>query len=121
MTSVGITSEHVEDVGLAITEACTNVVAHTAGGLQYEVHVEFGAHDCHIRVIDTGIGFTAIGEHPTMPRPQSDHGRGIALMELLVDQIRLDSRPDEGTIVHLQKCLELTQGSPLRHLGPDDR
>ena len=42
MIRLGVRSEDVDDVGLAITEACSNVVVHAAGGVQYEVQVEYG-------------------------------------------------------------------------------
>jgi serine/threonine-protein kinase RsbW len=117
MTSVGVTSDDVDDVGLAITEACTNVVVHAARGAQYEVHVVFEADDCHIRVADAGVGFPA--DARSMPRPTDVRGRGIALMHQLMDQIQFDSGPEVGTVVHLHKRLDLTAGSPLRGLGPD--
>ena len=113
MTRIGVSADDVDDVGLAITEACTNVVVHANGGVQYEVHVEFKDRDCHIRVIDSGIGFTASGPDRSMALPTESGGRGIALMEQLMDQIQFDSPPQSGTIVHLQKRLTLTGGAPL--------
>jgi serine/threonine-protein kinase RsbW len=116
MTRVGVRSDSVDDVGLAITEACTNVVVHAARGGQYEVQVEFEADDCHIRVIDTGVGFVAPGIDRPMPRPTADGGRGITLMGQLMDQIQFDSNPESGTVVHLRKRLDLADSSPLwRH------
>ena len=119
MTTLGVTAEDVDDVGLAITEACANVVVHAGGGVQYEVHVEFGVDGCHIRVVDSGVGFPANGRDHSMARPTESAGRGIALMEQLMDQIQLDSRPDSGTVVHLHKRLMLDDASPLWGFGLD--
>lgn len=119
MTRVGVRSDSVDDVGLAITEACTNVVVHAARGGQYEVHVGFEADDCHIRVIDTGVGFAAPGTDRPMPRPTDERGRGITLMRKLMDQIQFDSHPEAGTFVHLQKRLDLADSSPLWRFQAD--
>ena len=45
-----------------------------------------------------------------------DSGRGIVLMRLMVDRIGFESRPEDGTIVHLQKRLELQDGALLAAL-----
>ena len=117
MARLGVSPSCRSDVALALTEACANVVQH-AGVNEYEVVVELGKSSCHIRVIDTGQGLpdqeTASGE---MPDPDYDRGRGIALMHLLVDRIAFDSRPEDGTVVHLEKDLELEESSLLRTLA----
>jgi hypothetical protein len=96
MTRLGVSSSCRSDVALALTEAC----------------------------------------------PDYDRGRGIALMHLLVDRsatvtsysvtdrhrpgdtgrgparrIAFDSQPENGTVVHLEKTLELDEHSLLRALA----
>ncbi|MGH9035921.1 MAG: ATP-binding protein [Acidimicrobiia bacterium] len=117
MTRLGVSSTCRSDVALALTEACANVVQHAAGVTEYEVTVELVPDTCHIRVIDTGQGIDDEGELGRMPDPDYDHGRGIALMQLLVDRIDFDSRPEDGTVVHLEKHLELEENSLLRNLA----
>ena len=119
MIRLGVRSEDVDDVGLAITEACSNVVVHAAGGVQYEVQVEYESLDCHIRVIDSGVGVTEIEQNHSMPRPTESRGRGIALMEHLMDQIQFGVRAEAGTVVHLHKRLNLTDASPLWGFASD--
>ena len=118
MARLGVSSSCRSDVALALTEACANVVHHAAGVTDYEVVVELANTSCHIRVIDTGQGWKGraamLGE---MPDPDYDRGRGIALMNLLVDRIAFDSRPEDGTVVHLEKDLELDDSSLLRTLA----
>jgi anti-sigma regulatory factor (Ser/Thr protein kinase) len=48
-----------------------------------------------------------------MALPTESGGRGIALMEQLMDQTQFESPPESGTVVHLQKRLNLTDDSPL--------
>ena len=45
-----------------------------------------------------------------------DSGRGIVLMRLLVDRIAFESRPEDGTVVHLQKRLDLEEDAILAAL-----
>lgn len=118
MARLGVTRDCRSDVALAVTEACANVVLHAAGGTdEYEVRIEFNGEWCHIRVVDTGGGIDAATlERISMPGAVGEDGRGLALMHLLVDQLLFESRPEEGTIVHLQKHLELEEGSPLKVL-----
>lgn len=106
------------DVELAVTEACTNVLKHAAGtGDEYEVTVAVAEDNCVIRVIDSGIGF----DHEAVDREASagsgaESGRGVFLMAALVDDLRFNSKPEVGTVVHLEKKLELTEGSVIRRL-----
>ncbi|MGH9041970.1 MAG: ATP-binding protein [Acidimicrobiia bacterium] len=117
MTRLGVTSSCRGDVALALTEACANVVRHAAGVTEYTVTVELGPEHCHIRVIDDGEGLGDTAVLAEMPDPDDDSGRGIALMSLLVDNVDFTSRPEDGTVVHLEKHLELEEGSLLRALA----
>ena len=111
---LGVKSDCIDDVEVAVTEACSNVLRHAAGtDAEYEVTAELNDTHCEIRVTDTGKGF----DHSTLSddaRPSAESGRGIQLMRALVDNVRFVSRPEEGTIVHLEKELELEDDSVLR-------
>jgi serine/threonine-protein kinase RsbW len=121
MDRLGIERECLEDLELAVTEACTNVLKHATGtGEEYEVAVTVDDSTCEIRVTDTGVGF----DHAAVARtasPSSESGRGIQLMKGLVDKVQFLSKPQAGTIVHLVKELKLTDHSVLRGLGSPAR
>jgi serine/threonine-protein kinase RsbW len=119
MARVGASADDVDDVGLAITEACTNVVVHAAGGVHYSVDVEFAAHECHIQVSDAGAGFEVGARDGPAAGLTDEQGRGIALMKELMDDIEVvDSGGASGTIVRLHKSLDLAGASPLRWDAP---
>lgn len=108
----------VGDVALALTEACANVVEHAADADdEFEVRVRIDSRTCRIRVIDTGTGFDQRMIRGAMPEPEAERGRGIMLMQALVDNVRFESVPEEGTVVHLVKSLELEDDSPLHLAG----
>jgi serine/threonine-protein kinase RsbW len=119
MHRLGVTPDCQGDVALALTEACTNVVQHADGDeheYEYEVQIEFTGGICHIRVVDKGRGIDIRDSTRTETVLDQDSGRGIVLMRLLVDRIAFESRPEDGTIVHLQKCLELEENAILAAL-----
>ena len=116
MRRLGVTADCQGDVALALTEACANVVQHAGGDSEYEVVIEFTAGVCHIRVLDKGRGIDIRDSARTETILDQATGRGIVMMRLLVDRIAFESRPEDGTVVHLQKRLELEDGAVLTTL-----
>ncbi len=118
LVELGAVRDCVGDVELAVTEACTNVLKHAAGtGNEYEVTVAIVEDHCVIRVIDSGSGF----DHASVDRVNAvgsaeESGRGVFLMAALVDQLEFTSKPEMGTIVHLEKKLQLEETSVIRRL-----
>jgi serine/threonine-protein kinase RsbW len=118
MRETGVVREDSDDVELAVTEACANVIDHSGPGDAYEVTFTLRSGVCHIRVIDVGRGFDhASLSSPRMADDQAEHGRGVALMHALVDQVHFESEPERGTVVHLVKSLRFDGGSPGARLA----
>jgi len=107
---IGVTGRCSGDIELAITEACANVINHTAGDDEYEVRVSISDEVCEIRVVDVGHGFdeASLSAGPS----DAEHGRGLLLMRSLVDSIQFESKPEQGTIVHLVKQLVFSGPPP---------
>jgi serine/threonine-protein kinase RsbW len=117
MARLGVTSDCQGDVALALTEACANVVQHAGGDdNDYDVQIEFTGGICHIRVLDRGRGIDLRDSARTETVLDQDSGRGIVLMRLMADRIAFESRPEDGTVVHLQKRLELEENALLAAL-----
>lgn len=113
LRGLGVSADCVDDVLVAISEACTNVVQHARATGEYEVtgHVDDGV--CTLQITDRGRG----------PRPApeergalSESGRGIKIMRALVDGLDIDSSPDRGTVVHLRKRLTWRDEALVRRL-----
>jgi serine/threonine-protein kinase RsbW len=118
---LGVHEESVCDILLAATEACTNVIRH--GGRQarsYAVVTSVGASGCQVVVADEGTGMTenrlTVSGAPQLPPvgqlPES--GRGLAVMRGCVDNVTLDSRPGEGTVVTMRKHIKWSNDAALR-------
>jgi serine/threonine-protein kinase RsbW len=118
LDDLGVHETCVSDIELAVTEACTNVLKHAHGTPDiYDVNVEFNDHDCSIRVIDSGAGFDASKEGREEALVGDESGRGIHLIRALVDNVQFTSRPEDGTVVHLEKRLVLMPNSILQRLA----
>jgi serine/threonine-protein kinase RsbW len=118
LDQLGVCRGCIDDIEVATSEACTNVLKHVEGSQgEYEVKVDIDHGTCGISVLDSGEGFDfeshQNGEELSLT---SEGGRGIFLMEAMVDSLEFRSEPATGTVVHLVKKLELEEGSVLREL-----
>jgi len=88
----------VEDIRLAVTEACTNVVRHAYAGREgpLEVQVEPEDGQClTVIVTDHGQGIR--------PNPSSEGpGLGLPLIAALTSQLEIEHEPDRGSRVSMQ-------------------
>jgi serine/threonine-protein kinase RsbW len=105
MDQVGVEATCVYDVELAMSEACTNVLLHSGPGDQYVVRLDLEDSVGVIRVIDVGHGFDSTRLQAEDPLLEDERGRGLGLMQALVDRVDFTSRDEAGTIVTLEKVL----------------
>jgi serine/threonine-protein kinase RsbW len=116
LTEVGVRADCLEDISLALTEACTNVLDHaTDSGDAYAVQIGIDDERCTIRVKDAGIGFD-FDARTREPRVEetAESGRGLELIRSLVDRVKFTSVEEEGMIVHLEKELAFDEDHPVR-------
>jgi serine/threonine-protein kinase RsbW len=118
MVELGVRAEDISDVSLAVTEACANVIEHSSAEEdEYRVEISVSEVRCDIRIIDTGRGFDAEElDRATLGDLEAERGRGIRMMQALVDSAEFISEPESGTVVHLTKHLELEDDSMFRRL-----
>lgn len=114
LTEFGVTESCVGDVELAITEACANVIEHASGDDDdYAVTVNVDERRCEIRVIDRGIGFDQLVADQ-YPPDDAERGRGLLIMEALMDSLAFETAAENGTTVVLRKQLEFDVAPLLR-------
>lgn len=113
LRGLGVTADCVDDVLVAVSEACTNVVQHARVTGDYEVTGQVDDGVCSFKIMDWGRGPRPA---PRDPDPLSESGRGIKIMQALVDDLDIDSAPDRGTVVHLRKRLTWRDGALVRRL-----
>jgi serine/threonine-protein kinase RsbW len=94
-----LADERVDDLKLAVSEACTNAIeAHGAVDVTERVRVrcQDGDDRFEVSIDDRGEGFdpTSLPEHPPVTDPERlnfERGLGIPLIRTLVDEVRFDS------------------------------
>ena len=103
-----LSDDRVDDLKIAVSEACTNAIeAHDALDTEERVVVECWADESHLEVTieDRGTGFDVsnLPEHPPVTDPERlkfERGLGIPLIRTLVDELDITSS-DEGTSVRI--------------------
>jgi serine/threonine-protein kinase RsbW len=105
MEQVGVDETSVSDIELALSEACTNVLLHSGPGDQYVVRLDLEDRLAMLRVIDVGHGIDSARLQAEDAPPEDERGRGLGLMQAMVDRVDFTTRPEAGTIVTLEKVL----------------
>ena len=117
LITFGVTQDCVDDICLGLSEAGTNVIDHAGPDDEYEVRLQIDEDICAISVTNTGEGFDATALRNEMPSPSSPRGRGVAIMQAVMDRVAFSSEPpDAGTIVRLVKRLSIEPKGPLGRL-----
>jgi serine/threonine-protein kinase RsbW len=104
-----IDREVVDEVTLALSEACANVVQHAGVDSDYEVHVDIDDDACRISVADSGMGFDPSILETGPAGSVLDGGRGLLLMNALVDSLEFQHDPQGRHRVTFTKHLHSPQ------------
>jgi serine/threonine-protein kinase RsbW len=93
----------IDDIKIAVTEACTNVVLHAYRDADGPLEIEAWPGDGRLRVVvrDQGGGIT-----PRADPPSPGLGLGLPLMAALTEEMRLAHAADGGTEVHMTFAFE---------------
>jgi serine/threonine-protein kinase RsbW len=107
-TSFGLEDDRIDDLKIAVSEACTNAIeAHDAADTDERVLIRCDDNEGHleVRIEDRGRGFDpeSLPEHPPVTDPtrlKFERGLGIPLIRSLVDDLDITSSHD-GTQVRI--------------------
>jgi serine/threonine-protein kinase RsbW len=118
LETLGVTPDTRADIALALSEACANVVQHAGPGEEYQVQVSAGDGRCVIEVVNTGSGAgdarVALNGEPVPPT--AEHGRGLKIINAVVDNLQLTGNERNGVTVHFEKKLDWLPGATGEHL-----
>ena len=121
LETLGVTPDTRADIALALSEACANVVQHAGRGEEYQVQVGVGNGQCVIEVVNTGGGAdgewadgVTLTSEPVSPT--AEHGRGLKIINAVMDNLQLTGNGRQGTTVHFEKKLEWLPGAAGQHL-----
>ena len=108
-TRAGLGVAEIDDVKVAVSEACTNVIEHaydSAGACQpIRIRMTAKQDELRVEVEDEGVGFDPKRLPQVNPeqRAQEEGGLGIYLMRQLMDEVKIQSAPGSGTKIIMVK------------------
>jgi serine/threonine-protein kinase RsbW len=98
--------EDIEDVKLAVAEACTAVIQHERHGEFIDVTCEVSADALHVRVHDAGRQVPHSDAGHSMDFDEARvAGLGVFLIRTLMDEVSYDVHPEFGTDLRMVKKL----------------
>lgn len=100
------------DLLTCIQEAAKNALRFAAGPLGVQISVTVGFTEVLVTVRDYGPGLDLKAREHPVPDPLSESGRGLYLMEALMDQVEF--RSQGGTEVRLHKRCSPTEPAASR-------
>lgn len=105
--NMGFDIEDIEDIKVAVGEACNNAVLHTEDNKHtFDLSFIAESEKLVIEVKDSGKGFSMDNyEEPDLAHPK-DHGLGIFIMKSLMDDLEIESKINEGTSIKMTKYLK---------------
>jgi serine/threonine-protein kinase RsbW len=104
----GFDIEAIDDIKVAISEACTNIVCHSHenADFTYDVVIDLGENKLTITVKDTGVGFGVEEYVAPVPGEERDSGLGIFIIKALMDEVDISSKLGAGTNIQMTKHLQ---------------
>ena len=110
------TLEELGDIKVAVSEAVTNAIIHGYEGTKGKVRIQarLEGQKLTIQIIDSGKGIADV-EKAMEPlfttKPEEERsGMGFSFMEAFTDDLKVESRPGEGTRVTMVKTLGVQNG-----------
>ena len=102
--SIGFSLNEIEDIKVAVSEACTNAIRHSKDNKVTFIFKIIENGLC-IEVKDNGIGYDIDNiKKPDLDNPK-ENGLGIFIIESLMDKVQIQSEIDKGTIIKMTKYL----------------
>lgn len=105
-----------DDIALALSEACANVILHAGPGQEYEVIATTRDGRCVIEVVDTGNRENTPLKPPDPTSLMSEHGRGLKIIDAVTDGLSMTGTTT-GTTVHFEKILDWMPGALAEQLA----
>ena len=101
---IGFCLEDIEDIKVAVSEACTNAIKHSLDN-KFSVEYTIFENGLTITIIDSGKGYDVDSiDVPNLEEPK-ESGLGLFIIQSLMDEVDIKSDIDNGTIIKMTKYL----------------
>lgn len=101
---VGFSIDDIEDMKVAVSEACTNAIKHSEDN---KVNILFNllSDKLEIEIKDNGKGYNVESiQKPDLSNPK-ENGLGLFIIQTLMDEVNIDSNGNKGTTIKMTKYL----------------
>lgn len=101
---IGFCLDDIEDIKVAVSEACTNAIKHSLDNKFYVEYTIF-ENGLTIEVIDKGRGYNVDSvDKPNLEEPK-ESGLGLFIIQSLMDDVKIKSDINGGTSIKMTKYL----------------
>lgn len=101
---IGFSVDDIDDIKVAVSEACTNAIKH---GDNDRFYIKFIILEdgLSIEIRDDGKGYdiSSVGT-PDLENPK-ESGLGLFIIKSLMDEVSIESKNNEGTLIKMTKFL----------------
>jgi serine/threonine-protein kinase RsbW len=110
LDAIGVSDECRDDVVLALTETCANIVRHASSDMDYVVTVTASTSQCTVDVSDAALDVPFSAGAPWLEGPagrtddMNESGRGLNIVRTVMDAVQIAVGP-RGFAVHMVKRL----------------
>ncbi len=105
-SQMGFDIEAIEDIKLAVGEACNNVVLHSGTSPTYELELSKADKKMIIEVLDKGKGFKIESYHAPEFDALEENGLGLFIIQSLMDDVEINTVEGNGTRIVMSKEVE---------------
>ncbi|CEH36068.1 ATP-binding protein [Romboutsia lituseburensis] len=101
---IGFSIDDIEDMKVAVSEACTNAIKHSNDDIFYITYTML-ENGLTIEISDKGEGYNIENiPQPDLENPK-ENGLGLFIIQTLMDDVSIESIENQGTTIKMTKYL----------------
>lgn len=101
---IGFSIDDIEDMKVAVSEACTNAIKHSNDDIFYITYTML-ENGLTIEISDKGEGYNIENiPQPDLENPK-ENGLGLFIIQTLMDDVSIESVENKGTTIKMTKYL----------------
>ena len=112
-SNLDFTLSEIEEIKVAISEAVTNCIIHgyPENEGKIDISMQIDEDILIVEIVDYGIGISDVNAvlQPSYSTKENHMGLGLAFIDSFMDDFKLDSSIDQGTIIIMKKRPEAIQ------------
>lgn len=101
---IGFSIDDIEDMKVVVSEACTNAIKHSEDN-KVSITYTILENGLDIEIKDNGKGYDVKSiATPDLTQPK-ESGLGLFIIQTLMDDVKIESKDNQGTIIKMTKYL----------------